>query len=148
MCTAIHHSTPGSCRLLLSAPEKPDLIQEGDDIRVPQTYYFIHFGKNIVKDPFTSKGEGRIECLFLINNILERSTACGYSLTTQVEVTSCPVSSGGSQLPGRLWGVLESRLRLGKVARACQPRSLWDKCWHCQHSLVILRDLVWCLEAS
>ena len=74
---------------------------------------------------------------FLINNVLERPMACKCSLTAHVRV-ALPCSFWGSWLTGGLWGVLASNPRLGGVARAYQPRSLWEK-WlalagaHCVH---------------
>ena len=76
----------------------------------PQICYFIYLGKN-VQDHFASRGEGGIENLFLINNKLERPTACGCSLTPcgwewclalfLLVGLGCPVISGRSLYRGR-----------------------------------------------
>lgn len=114
----------------------------------PQICYFIYLGKN-VQDHFASRGEGGIENLFLINNKLERPTACGCSLTVWVGVVPCLVSPGGAWLPGNLRKEFVPRPRVSRgqgLPMTQKPLGEWRA--PTVLTVVPLRDMLWFREAS
>lgn len=126
-CPAIRHYTAGSSRPAAQCPRKTSALWLGRLWLMSPQIYFTHLGKNIGKDPFASRGEGGIEDLFLINNILGRPTACGCSPVPHCGICIFPVPSGGSWLPGRRRRVSGWRPRLGSEAAACHPGIPWER---------------------